>query len=208
MGVSSRRRALVGRLVRSLVASSALVGPCALSAISACGTSSDTPVDAGPPPCDTVCQDETAVRAIRETMKLVYNLTLQGKPVGKQDQAIACPKGGRAYVYGEASSNAEQGTTAVSLTYEAEACGYQQRDDDVEETYDLVLQGKIQQDGVLAVQPGSSTALVMKSESITVSGTIREPAIPYRIEGCKLEMTQNGNRLTATVCGRTVGVDL
>ena len=48
MGVSSRRRALVGRLVRSLVASSALVGPCALSAISACGTSSDTPVDAGP----------------------------------------------------------------------------------------------------------------------------------------------------------------
>ena len=36
------------------------------------------------PPCDEECQDSTAARALRETMKLVYNITLQGKPVGPQ----------------------------------------------------------------------------------------------------------------------------
>ncbi len=165
-------------------------------------------VDAGPPPCDQECQDKTAVRAVREMMKLVYNLTLQGKPVGPQNAAVACPKGGKAFIYGTATSNAEQGTTELKLTYEAEACGYEQRDNDVEESYDVVLTAKIVQEGVLAVQPSSSTALVMKGEGVTLSGTIRLPAVAYRAEACKLDMTQNGNRLTATFCGRTVGIDL
>ena len=78
----------------------------------------------------------------------------------------------------------------------------------MEESYDVVLTGKIVQEGVLAVQPSSSTALVMKGEGVTLSGTIRLPAIAYRAEACKLEMTQNGNKLTATFCGRTVGIDL
>jgi hypothetical protein len=165
-------------------------------------------VDAGPPPCDQECQDKTAVRAVREMMKLIYNLTLQGKPIGPQSAAVACPKGGKAFVYGSATSNADQGTTEVKLTYEAEACAYEQRDNDVEESYDVVLTGKIVQDGVLAVQPSSSTALVMKGESVTLSGTVRLPAVAYRAEACTLDMTQSGNKLTATLCGRTVGIDL
>jgi hypothetical protein len=43
---------------------------------------------------------------------------------------------------------------------------------------------------------------------VTLRGTVREPAVPYAVESCPLEMTQNGNKLTATLCGRTVGVDL
>ena len=176
-----------------------------------CGSSTPAEADAGPPPCDLACQDRTGARAIREMMKLIYNLTLQGKPVGPQSQSIFCPNGGKASVSGTATSNAEQGTTAVSLVYLAEGCGYRQRDDDPEESYDVVLTGTIEQSGVLAVQPSSSTALVMKASGtagITLRGTVREPAVPYAVESCPLEMTQNGNKLTATLCGRTVGVDL
>lgn len=176
-----------------------------------CGSSATSEADAGPPPCDLACRDRTGARAIREMMKLIYNLTLQGKPVGQQNQAIFCPNGGRASVSGTATSNAEQGTTAVSLVYQAEGCGYRQRDDDPEESYDVVLTGTIEQSGVLAVQPGSSTALVMRASGtagVTLRGTVREPAVPYAVESCPLEMTQNGNKLTATLCGRTVGVDL
>ena len=179
-----------------------------VSLMTACGSSTPAVVDAGPPPCDAPCQDRTAVRSVREMMKLIYNLTLQGKPVGEQNHAISCPKGGKAFIYGTAASNADQGTTAVKLTYEAEACGYSQRDNDADETYDVVLTGKIVQEGVLAVQPSSSTALVMKAERVTITGTIREPALPYRAEACKLDMTQDGSRLTAALCGRTVGLNL
>ncbi len=185
----------------------AKVGVALGSVVLACSSSTSGELDAGPP-CELGCQDKTGVRAIREMMKLIYNLTLQGKPVGEQSQAIECPRGGRAFIHGAATSNADQGTTEVKLTYEAEACGYTQRDDDPEETYDVVLSGKIAQAGVLAVQPGSSTALVMRSDAVTLTGTVREPKIPYRVDGCKLEMTQSGNRLTATLCGRVVGLDL
>jgi len=191
----------------SFVLGVALLGGLAL-APSSCGSSAAAPVDAGPPPCDQACLDETAVRGVREMMKLVYNLTLQGKPVGEQNAAVKCPKGGTAYIYGTATSNADQGTTDVKLTYEAEGCGYEQRDDDVDESYDLVLDGKIVQEGVLAVQPSSSTALVMKGEGVSVKGKVRLPGVDYAAEGCTLEMTQNGNKLTANLCGRTVGVDL
>ncbi|MBK6463272.1 MAG: hypothetical protein IPF92_20040 [Myxococcales bacterium] len=187
------------------------IGPALLSLVaaltsSACGTSSA--VEAGPPPCDQACQDNGAARAVRETMKLVYNLTLQGKPVGRQDATVDCPNGGRARVYGEATSNADQGTTAVTLTYELAACAYTQRDDDVDETYAMTLSGTLTQVGVLAVQPGSSTALVMKSPSLALGGTVYEPAIAYRGESCVVAFTQNGNRLSGTVCGRPVGLDL
>lgn len=165
-------------------------------------------MDAGPPPCDRTCQDNGAARAARETLKLVYNLTLQGKAVGAQDATIDCPAGGRARVFGNATSNAEQGTTEVALTYELTACAYVQRDDDVDETYDMTLSGTVSQIGVLAVQPGSSTALIMKSPALTLTGTVHEPAIAYRAEGCAIAFTQNGNRLSGTVCGRPVGLDL
>src|SRR5262245_58145120 len=39
-----------------------------------------------PPPCDDACTDGIALRSVRETMKLVYNLTLQGNDVGEQDE--------------------------------------------------------------------------------------------------------------------------
>ena len=57
-----------------------------------------------PPPCDAECQDQIALRSLREGMKLVYNLTLQGKPVGPQDATVPCPLGGSAHVFNAALS--------------------------------------------------------------------------------------------------------
>src|SRR5262249_2516535 len=83
-------------------------------AVSACGTKAAA---TAPPPCDGTCQDGIAIRALRETAKLAFNLTLQGKPVGQHDETTPCPLGGSVHVFGVATSNAVQGATEVDLTY-------------------------------------------------------------------------------------------
>ena len=65
-----------------------------------------------------------------EGMKLIYNLTLQGKPVGTQMPFVPCPQGGLASVAGVATSNAEQGATEVNLTYGFQDCNYLRRDEE------------------------------------------------------------------------------
>jgi hypothetical protein len=158
--------------------------------------------------CDQKCQDNSALRALRETVKLIYNLTLQAKPVGVQDERVDCPQGGRAHVFGTATSNALQGATQVELTYELEACAYLQRDDDAEENYDITLHGTLTQRGTIAVQPSATTALLLQSDALSLSGTVHDPQIPYSQAGCVAQLTQNGNRLSGMLCGRAVGVDL
>jgi hypothetical protein len=160
------------------------------------------------PPCDQECQDKVALLAIRETMKLAFNLTLQGKPVGVHDERTACPQGGTVRVFGRASSNAIQGATEVDLAYEFAQCGYLQKDTEPNENYDVVLNGNVVQKGTLAVQPTSTTALTMSSESLTVEGKVYDPPLPYAEKACVLTLGQDGNKLAGKVCGRSVGVDL
>jgi hypothetical protein len=153
-------------------------------------------------PCDERCVDGIALRAVRETLKLVYNLKLQGKPVGVHDETTACPQGGTARVFGEASSNAVQGATEVRLTYEFEACKYLQVDAEPEENYRLTLAGSITQEGTIAVQPSATTALLMRSDAIVLSGTVNDPPIPLEEPSCAIEITQNGSSISGTFCGR------
>lgn len=161
-----------------------------------------------PSTCDAVCLDQTAVRSVRETLKLVYNLTLQANPVGAQDEQTRCPRGGSAHVFGTATSVAEQGATKVELTYELSDCGYLQRDDEPKESYDVVLSGTISQAGIIAVQPTSTTALLLDSSSLSVTGTLFDPAYDFRAEGCALSLSQNGNQLAGQFCERDVGFEL
>src|SRR5262249_43464304 len=77
------------------------VGFCVI-AVAACSGPKPAPA----PPCDQACQDGAALRGMRETVKLVYNLKLQGKPVGMHDETTPCPGGGTAHVTGTAMSNA------------------------------------------------------------------------------------------------------
>lgn len=173
--------------------------------IVACQTSAEPPA---PAPCDDECKDEIAVRAIRETMKLGFNLTLQGKPVGQHDVSTPCPQGGRARIFGTVTSNSEQGATDVDLTYVLDACAYLERDDEPEENYQITVTGTLTQKGVLAVQPTSTNAVLIGSDSVTIKGTVNDPALPYEVLACPLKLGQNGNSLTGTLCDRVVSVEL
>src|SRR5688572_17402659 len=79
------------------------------------------------PVCDQACKDATALRAVRETMKLAFNLGLQGKPVGPQDVTVSCSKGGKVHITGTATANPVHGTTQVVLTYAFDKCAYAQK---------------------------------------------------------------------------------
>ena len=147
------------------------------------------------------------MRALRETMKLGFNLTLQGKPVGTHDVSGPCPLGGKARIFGTATSNAIQGATEVDLTYVLDNCEYLVEDDDAEENYRMKFNGTITQKGTLAVQPTATTAVVMASESMLMVGTVHLPAVPVD-QTCPLRLGQDGNKLSGTLCGRAFGVDL
>ena len=141
-------------------------------------------------------------------MKLIYNLGLQGKPVGEQDAMSACPQGGSARVYGTATSNELQGATEVELTYVFASCSYLQVDNTPEENYQVTVTGSIVESGIIAVQPSSTTALLFSSDSVSVRGTVYDPALDYQAEACVLELAQSGNKLSGALCGRAVGVEL
>ena len=154
------------------------------------------------PACDEVCKDGVALRAVREMAKLVFNLTLQGKPVGPQDQTVPCPLGGTARAFGTVGANATQGTVEVDLTYVFDGCGYAERDDDAGENYAITLTTSVTQIGTFASQAGATTAVIMKSDAVTMVGTVSNPPLDYRAEACALVLSQAGNDVTGTICER------
>lgn len=156
-------------------------------------------------PCDQACKDAVAMRAMREMMKLLYNLTIQGEPVGPQDHTVPCPFGGSARVSGEVASNAEQGTTEVKLAYEFTSCGYLQIDDEPWENYELKLSGNFQQEGTLTAQSSATTALVIKGQKIFLEGVVHDPPQAYNERNCTVEMNQNGNTVSGKICSRKAG---
>ena len=187
----------------------ARLGLLAALAMAGCVDLKDPPrrtQDDSPATCDQACQDGVALRAVRETMKLAYNLTLQGKPVGLQDVTTACPEGGSARIVGSASSNAEQGATQVNLTYTFAGCVYRQVDhDSADQNYLMTLDGEVVEQGLIAVQPSSTTALVLRSDSLTLSGQVFEPSVDYHADQCALAVSQSGDELSGTLCDRPTG---
>ena len=152
--------------------------------------------------------DGVALLALRDAIKLVYNVTLQDQPVGVQDKTTACPQGGTAHIHGTATSNADQGTTSVMLTYDFAQCHYSQVDSDPSHSFDVTLAGSITEQGILAVQPSSTTSLMLRSDSMTIAGQVYSPGIDYKETACAVTLAQNGNNLSGTLCGRPAGVTL
>lgn len=173
--------------------------------LAGCGADATPPPP--PPQCDEKCKDGIAILAMRETAKLAFNLTLQGKPVGTHDKTTPCPFGGSVRVSGTATSNATQGATEVDLTYTLDNCSYLVKDDDPKRDYNTKLSGTMTQVGVLAVQPSATSALIMKSESISFEGTVYDPPLDYSVR-CPLELAQDGNVLTGRICGREAKANL
>lgn len=189
--------------MRKLVFSSMVVAALALSCASEVAA---TP--APPPPCEQLCKDKTALRAMREMMKLAFNLTLQGKPVGSHDVTVACPLGGGVRIIGTATGEPVQGATVVDLQYFFDKCLLLTRDDDPEDNYSINMTGTIAQKGTLAVQPTSTSALSIKSDKLTMFGTILDPPEPFQGIDCKVVLAQDGNILTGEFCGRTATTNL
>lgn len=187
------------------LASERLVAAVGLLLVTGCG---DGKAPQPPPVCETECQDAVAMRGLRETLKLAYNLTLQGKPVGDQDKTTDCPLGGNARVAGVATSNPDQGSTFVELTYTLSGCSYLQRRDAPRESYALRFDAVVRQNGVIAVQPTATTALLFESEAVTIEGAVYDPPLEYRAEGCSLKMAQSGNQLSGELCERAFGLQL
>ena len=48
----------------------------------------------------------------------------------------------------------------------------------------------------------------MKSDNVTLDGTVFDPPREWRGENCVLDVAQSGNDLSGLFCGREVGVDL
>ncbi|HKQ69093.1 MAG TPA: hypothetical protein VJT73_07130 [Polyangiaceae bacterium] len=177
------------------LALAALVGP-------GCGPST---TDA-PPPCDQKCQDALALRAIRETIKLAYNLTFQGQDAGHHEVGARCPLGGKGRVAGDATSNAAQGATFVDIVYDFDGCTTMAKQPG--RAYRMTLTGQVREKGVIAVQPTATTALLFDSASLTLAGTVSDPPIAYEAAACVLAAGQNGNHLSGVLCEREVGLDL
>lgn len=181
----------------------------ALVGLGVFGCSSSAGPTPAAPACDQVCQDAVALRAFRETVKQVFNGALQSMPVGAQDQTYTCsPLGGTAHVTGTATSNPNVGTTTVNLTYVFDHCHYVQADTDPTQNYDITLTGTAIETGIIAVQPGTTTALTLTTDAMTFSGTVYSPALPYAVGPCAVQLSQNGNQLSGLVCGRTAGLTL
>ena len=157
------------------------------------------------PACDQACKDGVALRAVRESVKLAFNLLLQGKPVGEVDASSPCVRGGEVRIVGRASSNSVQGATEVDLTYTFTGCNVLEKDTEAAENYELVVTGVITQKGTLAVQPTATTALLFAGKGVDVVGTVYAPALPYEERACDLEVMQNGDAVAGTFCGRTAG---
>ncbi len=165
---------------------------------------------AATPPCDMACEDGVALRSLRDAIKFVYNDTLQGQPTGTgldETLPMGCPLGGTARVTGSASSNADQGETNVNLTYVFTACAYSETDTDPTQTFEMTLDGTVTESGVIAVQPSSTTALTFHSDSMQFMGTVYYQPMKYK-ETCAVQLGQDGNELSGTICDRDAGTTL
>jgi hypothetical protein len=176
------------------------------------------------PPCEQSCQDSVALRGFRETLKQVFNGALQAQPVGAQDVTFTCaPLGGTAHITGTATSNADVGSTSVSLTYAFDRCRYIAQDTDPTQNYDMSVTGVVVETGTIAVQPGSTTALAITSDAVILAGSVYSPPILFATDGgvsfpdagdagslgaCAIQVSQDGNQLSGTICGRAAGVSL
>jgi hypothetical protein len=166
------------------------------------------PTPAPPPVCDQLCLDGIATRGLRETMKQIFNFTFQGKDVGMHDYSIPCPLGGKARIFGTATSNAVQGAIEVDITFELDACVLLSRDTDAKQNYDLASTGTIHEKGIISVQPTATSALGIQSDSVTIEGTVYDPPVSYDAAACPLVLSQDGNTLSGMICGRTTTISL
>jgi hypothetical protein len=169
------------------------------------------PRPAAAPPCDQSCQDGVALLGLRSAMKFAYNYKIATQPVGAQDAMTPCysedgSHGGTVHIFGAASVNAIQGASIVSLSYDFQSCLFSAPPDPTaDQNFSLTLTGLVTEQGTLSVQPTATTALDLESDSVSVAGTVYDPAVPYSVSDCALSVLQSGNAVSGALCGRNAG---
>jgi len=164
---------------------------------------------AAPPPCDQVCKDSVAMRSLREAMRFAYNFTLQGKPIGMQDQTGPCPPPGIGsfHIVGDGQVNALLGLTTVDLTYTFTSCRLAlPKSTTPERNYTMTLDGAVTEKGTLAMG-GPTTAVIISSAGFSFSGTVYDPPNVYDEMGCAVDARQDGNTVSGMICGRMAGLN-
>jgi hypothetical protein len=145
-------------------------------------------------------------------LKLAYNFSVGGKPVGAQDATIPCVYSagtmGSVHVHGSATSNNLQGSTFIGdiaavppapLLYDFNGCRYIQHDAESEQNFDIILTGSVGELGTLSQQPTATTALAITGSGLHLSGTVYDPASAYD-QLWNLGAVQDGNNVGACIC--------
>jgi hypothetical protein len=136
-------------------------------------------------------------------MRYVYNQTLPGSPVGMQDASANCLMNSTVQISGDAGSNPDQGATIVDLSFVFDSCFYgPAKSATHDRNYKMKLTGTVTERGILSLQPTSTTSLVIRGDDFSFEGTVDDPAVDYRETGCAVDVAQNGNAVSGTLCGR------
>jgi hypothetical protein len=173
-------------------------------ALALVGCGSPTPAPAPPVTCDTTCADGIVLYALRQTMMLVYNEALTGNEAGVQDGGGECLTGA-AVVGGTAVPDGGVGSIGVSLSYDFSVCQLLRKETTPGHDYDLTFAGTVSEDGANAVLSTATMTLAIKSDALSFSGTVYDPPIQYEGSSCVVDVTQNGNDVVGTICGRKAG---
>lgn len=130
--------------------------------------------------CTQSCQDNVVGYALDETLWLLWNENLAGRPSGSQDIAAVCPLRGSARITGT-TGVATNGINTVKLTFELSDCSHSNT------SYSLSFSGTVTWSGTFSSD--NPNAITFQSSALTIAGTIRRNDNPTISEICAVALT-------------------
>lgn len=153
--------------------------------------------------CNQSCQDNVVGYALDETLWLLWNEQLAGRPSGNQDTTAICPLRGTAHITGT-TGVATNGINTANLTFELSDCS------NSNSSYSLSFSGTVTWNGTFSST--SANAISFRSNSLTLAGTVKRNDSPTVSETCAVALTDTYDKSTpgqrgwldGELCGRTV----
>lgn len=164
---------------------------------------SKEPSPSSTPICAQSCQDNVVGYALDETLWLLWNENLAGRPSGTTDTTAVCPLRGSARITGT-TGVATNGINTAKLTFELSECSHSNS------SYSLSFSGTVTWNGTFS--SNNPNALTFQSGALTIAGTVRRNDNPTVSETCALALTDTYDEyspeqrgwLNGELCGRPV----
>jgi hypothetical protein len=157
------------------------------------------------PTCDQTCQDYLTALGVKQTIDLLFNQNIAGKPGGAINVTGDCPLGGTATITGTIDTTTD-GTSTLHLVFMLDGCK------NSGSLYSFTLTGTAKEDGTFngGTRGGSKfSAVTLKATSLVIEGTLKYSYLddPDVQETCPISVTdqQSGSdkgTLDGAVCGR------